>query len=218
MPTDTTSPLNVSLILNSASKVVKARNKLDARVYAVKKVRLGNFNKPENQKIMREVTTLSRLHHKHIVRYYQAWVEGGRDDSDSDDESSWEEGLGSSSALGQNMTDGVPSRDQPGRPRPSPLDDLASDGIFGREFSVSPPSPEQESTQGGALPGFAASMAPDLGLSRSSSGNVRYLYIQMEYCQRILSDVIQTQILDEGEVWRMLRQLLEGLEPVPLLT
>ncbi len=32
----------------------------------------------ENRKILREVTTVSRLYHRHIVRYYQAWLEGGR--------------------------------------------------------------------------------------------------------------------------------------------
>ena len=46
-----------------------------------------------------QVLTLSRLHHKYIVRYYQAWVEGGtsglpgssdEDDSFSDEETSTE--------------------------------------------------------------------------------------------------------------------------------
>jgi hypothetical protein len=30
-----------------------------------------------NRKLRREVTTISRMTHKNIVRYYQAWVEGG---------------------------------------------------------------------------------------------------------------------------------------------
>ena len=30
-----------------------------------------------NERILREVKTLSRLEHEHVVRYYQAWVEGG---------------------------------------------------------------------------------------------------------------------------------------------
>jgi len=28
-----------------------------------------------NKKILREVTTLSRLHHEYVVRYFQAWFE-----------------------------------------------------------------------------------------------------------------------------------------------
>jgi hypothetical protein len=59
-------------------EVVKARNRLDRRTYAVKKVVLqlerGNFEKSgklENAKLKREVTTISRMTHKNIVRYYQ---------------------------------------------------------------------------------------------------------------------------------------------------
>jgi len=33
----------------------------------------------QNRKLRREVTTISRMLHKNIVRYYQAWVEGGED-------------------------------------------------------------------------------------------------------------------------------------------
>jgi translation initiation factor 2-alpha kinase 4 len=43
--------------------VVKARNRLDGRYSEY------------NRKILREVTTLSRLHHEYVVRYYQAWLE-----------------------------------------------------------------------------------------------------------------------------------------------
>lgn len=54
--------------------VVLCRNKLDGRLYAMKKIRL-NDRSPLNNKILREVATLSRLQHHHIVRYYQAWFE-----------------------------------------------------------------------------------------------------------------------------------------------
>ena len=64
-------------------EVVKVRNRLDGRIYAVKKILLlqetGNMAElaaTQNQKLRREVTTISRLNHKNVVRYYQAWVEG----------------------------------------------------------------------------------------------------------------------------------------------
>ena len=64
-------------------EVVKVRNRLDRRIYAVKKIILeserGAFAKAgavQNRKLRREVTTISRMTHKNIVRYYQAWVEG----------------------------------------------------------------------------------------------------------------------------------------------
>ena len=65
-------------------EVVKCRNRLDRRVYAIKKVVLeaesGPFAKvaaERNRKLFREVTTISRMVHPNIVRYYQAWLEGG---------------------------------------------------------------------------------------------------------------------------------------------
>ena len=65
-------------------EVVKCRNRLDRRVYAIKKVTLetehGTFAKvaaERNRKLFREVTTISRMVHPNIVRYYQAWLEGG---------------------------------------------------------------------------------------------------------------------------------------------
>ncbi|KAI0496268.1 hypothetical protein KFK09_022582 [Dendrobium nobile] len=55
--------------------VVLCKNKLDGRHYAVKKIRLKDRNPHVNEKILREVATLSLLQHQHVVRYYQAWVE-----------------------------------------------------------------------------------------------------------------------------------------------
>ena len=67
--------------------VVKSKNRLDGRIYAIKKVLLDedkrrrslsveeNESQDEivnNMKLLREVTTLSRLQHQHVVRYYQA--------------------------------------------------------------------------------------------------------------------------------------------------
>ena len=65
-------------------EVVKVRNRLDRRIYAVKKILLesevgkdAQYAAIQNRKLRREVTTISRITHKNIVRYYQAWVEGG---------------------------------------------------------------------------------------------------------------------------------------------
>ncbi|XP_038986780.1 eIF-2-alpha kinase GCN2 isoform X4 [Phoenix dactylifera] len=55
--------------------VALCKNKLDGRQYAVKRIRLKDKNPYVNEKILREVATLSRLQHQHVVRYYQAWVE-----------------------------------------------------------------------------------------------------------------------------------------------
>lgn len=69
----------LNLLGNGASgEVWKVRHKLDRRIYAVKKIDLtmNNSNRSTSiQKIQREVTMISRLVHKYIVRYYAAWME-----------------------------------------------------------------------------------------------------------------------------------------------
>eukprot|EP00912_Choanoflagellata_sp_UC4_P000357 UC4_evm3s219 len=80
--------------------VVKVKNKLDKQAYAIKIIKLGSKHFEDNKKILREVTLLSRLNHERVVRYYQAWIEGGEgsevwntalDGFDEDDEDEEEE-------------------------------------------------------------------------------------------------------------------------------
>ena len=92
--------------------VVKARNKIDSRIYAglsyplshptsltsfpVKKIRLRTMQ--SDSKIFREVNALSRLSHRFIVRYYTTWVETTEPTSttasdDSSAESTDEDGM-----------------------------------------------------------------------------------------------------------------------------
>lgn len=69
-------------------KVYLAVHKFDGRYYAVKRVTL-NTPGEEFEKIMREVQTLSRMQHQHVVRYYAAWLEtsvGIVHDTSSEDE------------------------------------------------------------------------------------------------------------------------------------
>uniref|UniRef100_M4C0J3 Protein kinase domain-containing protein n=1 Tax=Hyaloperonospora arabidopsidis (strain Emoy2) TaxID=559515 RepID=M4C0J3_HYAAE len=66
-------------------EVVKVRNRLDRQMYAVKKVKVDPNDKTMKKKILREVKTISRMQHRHIVRYFQAWIEGEHGMS-SDDE------------------------------------------------------------------------------------------------------------------------------------
>jgi serine/threonine protein kinase/histidyl-tRNA synthetase len=57
--------------------VVKVRHRVDKRIYAMKKIPLEPYDRATNRKIRREVTTISRMIHKNIVRYYHAVVEYG---------------------------------------------------------------------------------------------------------------------------------------------
>jgi hypothetical protein len=49
-------------------QVMRVRNKLDGREYAIKRVRLDRKDAEYNRRYLREVTTLSQLHHDYVVR------------------------------------------------------------------------------------------------------------------------------------------------------
>lgn len=51
--------------------VVAAVNRLDGRQYAVKRIRLDAASPAAFARLLREVATLSRLQHPHVVRYFQ---------------------------------------------------------------------------------------------------------------------------------------------------
>eukprot|EP00033_Pygsuia_biforma_P004368 GCRY01004787.1.p1 GENE.GCRY01004787.1~~GCRY01004787.1.p1 ORF type:complete len:973 (-),score=205.38 GCRY01004787.1:29-2947(-) len=55
--------------------VLKAQNRLDSRIYAIKRIRIDTKDTTSMEKLLREVFTLSRLHHQHVVRYYSTWLE-----------------------------------------------------------------------------------------------------------------------------------------------
>ena len=55
-------------------QVVKARNALDSRYYAIKKIR---HTEEKLSSILSEVMLLASLNHQYVVRYYAAWLEEG---------------------------------------------------------------------------------------------------------------------------------------------
>jgi len=57
----------------SFGSVVKARNRLDGNLYAIKRIRLPSDPSVE-VKVLREVTIFSKMAHPHIVRYHSSCV------------------------------------------------------------------------------------------------------------------------------------------------
>lgn len=73
----------MSGVRNLPLQILKVKNRLDARMYAIKRIRLSS-DAEEAKRIAREVLMLSRLNHKNVVRYNQAWIERAGDEWDSD--------------------------------------------------------------------------------------------------------------------------------------
>lgn len=56
-------------------EVLKVKNKLDSRFYAIKRIRTNPNSRQYNNQIIREIKLLSRLNHENVVRYYSTWAE-----------------------------------------------------------------------------------------------------------------------------------------------
>lgn len=55
--------------------VLKVKNILDNRQYAIKRIPLTTKSKQIFKKMTREVELLSRLNHENVVRYFNSWIE-----------------------------------------------------------------------------------------------------------------------------------------------
>eukprot|EP01124_Arcella_intermedia_P013801 TRINITY_DN20190_c0_g1_i2.p1 TRINITY_DN20190_c0_g1~~TRINITY_DN20190_c0_g1_i2.p1 ORF type:complete len:299 (-),score=75.42 TRINITY_DN20190_c0_g1_i2:27-923(-) len=71
-------------------KVVKVKNRIDFRFYAIKVIPL---KAKEREDILNEVRTLSGLFHMNIVRYYQSWIEDHNAILEDEEDSLSEEGF-----------------------------------------------------------------------------------------------------------------------------
>lgn len=217
-------------------EVVKARNKLDGGVYAIKKVKQDSAAQLEH--VLSEVMLLHRLNHAYVVRYYSAWVE--------DDISGTVELDQESVSFADDMTTsddgiqfGMSSRG---------LDFVSSSGfggvVFGEDSDQDEDSGDDDDDEdddegtfsGTETDGRAKNKRPLLSRGLQSESAIddsedtdsrpqrthrassrRFvrstLYIQMEYCERhTLRDLIRKDMYAKPEEgWQMLRQVLEGL-------
>lgn len=156
--------------------VVKARNKLDGRFYAVKKI--SQSSAAALKDTLSETMLLSRLNHPYVVRYYAAWLE-------EDFNHIEEEAISS--------TEGDPFAAQDHHEfSTGGLDFISSSGYPKIEFAVSDSDEENE----GTISDRGSRETPDMGrtgasedaeLTRVRSAVLTTLYIQMEYCEKHVS-------------------------------
>ncbi|KAK0199520.1 kinase-like domain-containing protein [Desarmillaria ectypa] len=214
----------LELLARAFGSVVKARNRIDNRVYAVKKVRLRTLQ--SDTKIFREVNALSRLNHRFIVRYYTTWVETAEPTSTaaSDDSESESESYSRSNGTENGMTS-VPSRIQSREPsgpiifNMDDLDDLGgtSRGSFPSiHFTGSSESQEDtDSDNDSPIEGLfrkagdedgkgLESLTPPLTVQRT-------LYIQMEFVERQTLKERVDEGISESEAWRLFQQIVDAL-------
>ncbi|KAF9561509.1 other/PEK/GCN2 protein kinase [Agrocybe pediades] len=194
--------------------VVKARNKIDSRIYAVKKIRLKTM---QSDKIFREVNALSRLSHRNIVRYYTTWVETQEPASSANSEDS---GTDSSTEAGTSTEEeGLTSVPYTATEHDLPvngafnLDDL-SNSLPGNgssfpsiHFSSSTNNSEDSSSSGEDQDEFGDLFSPATK-SRSKSGPTSLEFVER---QTLRERVMEGLPDDEKEGWRLFQQLLDAL-------
>jgi len=171
-------------------QVVKVTHRLDRRHYAVKRLEIGgDGGSLLDGKLLREVSTLSRLSHPHVVRYYQAWVEeGSRCDAAGDGDDGWW---------------GALTREE------GEEEEEEDEGM-----AISPPRRAHDDGSADIF-SFDTGDFPDLPGSPRSSPVRRFLFIQMEFCQFTLADLIEAGSFSTREVlWDFFRQILQGLSYV----
>lgn len=199
--------------------VVKAQNKLDGRIYAVKKIRLRGA---DDAKIYREINALSKLSHRYIVRYYTTWLEtlqsGANSPTDSDGSSASSDSTEAPETLtgdSSNDAETLFNLDDLPPPGSSPYTGTSFPGIHFRESSQSrsrsshgfDDSSEEEEEEAPA-PTQLKTTVPKI--------NPRILYIQMEFVEnQTLKELVERKAPEGGfseeESWRLFRQLVEAL-------
>lgn len=215
--------------------VVKARNKIDGRIYAVKKVRLSPGR--HDEKIMREVNALSRLNHRFIVRYYTTWIEvndAPMSTTASDDSSAESSYCGEETSVPDSSGDSNSERFLPNNSnfRWENFDDdfsvsqasfpsihFEADGSGSGRNGTSDDDDDddddddEESDEEEFDPLFNHTAAPPSHrhLAQDHVGPTRTLYIQMEFVERqTLKERIEDGI-SEDEAWRLFHQIVDAL-------
>ncbi|WEW56618.1 eukaryotic translation initiation factor 2-alpha kinase [Emydomyces testavorans] len=203
-------------------QVVKARNKLDGRFYAVKKI--SHKSSVALKGTLSEIMLLSRLNHPYVVRYYTAWLEedyfGAEDDAmeSTDQEASNHDiefgystsGLDFMSSKGYPKIEfGYDSEEQ------LPEGDEQVDGRTASSGTVDENTEDDQAELTQSVNGEG----DKLQLVSSGSNSVQVtstLYIQMEYCEKhTLRDLIRDGLHENVNAsWRLFRQILDGLNHI----
>ncbi|KAF3760171.1 regulation of cpc-1 function in response to amino acid starvation [Cryphonectria parasitica EP155] len=207
-------------------EVVKARKKLDGQIYAIKKI--SQRSREGLTEVLKEVRVLSQLSHPAVVRYFNTWLEESHDSSDFEDTSTdvdtaelsqgatsdfnvhFEESQGgldfiSSSRHGPGITIEFEQADSEAVEDEEDDDDDEEDDSDEDDEEDS----DEDSDAGNRL--NVLNQKRERRLSHRPFRTV--LYISMEYCdKRTLRDLITNDLLtDKTEVWRLFRQILQGL-------
>lgn len=208
--------------------VLKVRNKLDNRQYALKRIPLSANSKQLYKKMTREVELLSRLNHENVVRYFNSWTEiqlsNAKNGNESEDMSDFscsgkrpmvrtksQNRLPVAAAVADDSSSDESSsshwnnylyRDDDSSSSDDGIEFVDSDGKVA-EYQ----NDESHSAKGGSGNGNNNNTAAEVIRKNM------ILYIQMEFCEKsTLRTAIDANLFQDKErVWKMFREIVEGL-------
>lgn len=204
--------------------VLKVRNKLDNRQYALKRIPLLANSKQLYKKMTREVELLSRLNHENVVRYFNSWTEtqmSNANGNESEDMSDL-----SSSNIVKPMVKTKSRNRLPVAAAVAAADDSSSDESSSSSWNNCLYNDDDSSSDDGIefidSEGKVAEYQMEDSNSEKGSGNnnkdhvIRkniILYIQMEFCEKsTLRTAIDANLYQDKErVWKLFRETVEGL-------
>jgi len=219
--------------------VIKVKNKLDDQEYAIKRIRLNPADKGTNRKIMREVKLLSRLNHENVVRYYNSWQElttiaeeTGVTETSCEETTRGDSSFGNISFKPPATPSEMSSVEWSVSYMPQTTDTDSSDSESDDDDQMYGPSIKQteDSTSHIVFDSSKSCLnsseweetdSEKISSTENSSSlsNVprvkqfHFMYIQMEFCDKqTLRNYIDNDLFkDTTKVWRMFRELVEGL-------
>ncbi|GAB1314400.1 eukaryotic translation initiation factor 2-alpha kinase [Madurella fahalii] len=212
-------------------EVVRARKMIDGRLYAIKKITQRSHE--TLSEMLKEVRMLSQMNHPAVVRYYNTWLEEVPDFSDAEWDTSTEEPATETSRgtiprnisieFAESKSRGLDFMSSSGHPyiesgydsalEDDDDDEEDEDEENDRGDDGNSSSDEDTSTMDDRVPRDHLAIRGQ----RTRRGSTRpfrtIMYISMEYCEkRTLRDLISRNLSkDAQEIWRLFRQILEGL-------
>lgn len=221
--------------------VYKARNRLDGRDYAIKKIRLSP-SAGNDERTLREISALSRLSHQNIVRYVTCWIQTQEEDhaapSSSGDVLTSSRSLKTSarefimpsmddflsvghdafSTGGQNIrfanSDSESDSDDAEEECNQAKECLTEPSCAASDSSSSSDDSTDNRSESVRQPSQSASMAQSQVLPPT---HIRWLFIQMEYVEKQTLREAIDRGLSIDESWRLFRQMIEALAHVTSL-
>lgn len=203
--------------------VLKVRNKLDNRQYAIKRIPLNSRNKFLFKKMTREVELLSKMNHENVVRYFNSWIEIETMPLMEEDE--LEESDSSFTRKKSNKMVKTCSQTHLAINDESSDDDSFSPGWnnyignSGQNISDSDDGIEFADSKG-ECPVYdeqsSSDDAKDLTAIKSEPKVRSVLYIQMEFCEKstIRTAIDECLFKEKERLWKLFREIVEGLSHI----